>query len=183
MKKTSELKTYPKWLARLQNEIAGNLPGKQSKDWTARLLNAVETNTNLEDCKHRFLARLLRECLVFDRDAYPKCADAINAIAELHDQWTGIDPDTWAEYAKSAWSAAESATSAAWAAAWAAARSAARSDKYAWSAAKSAAESAAWSAWSAAWSASSAAESAAWSAAKSAAWLKIADILIEELER
>jgi len=121
MKKTSELKTYPKWLARLQNEIAGNLPGKQSKDWTARLLNAVETNTSLEDCKHRFLARLLRECLVFDREQNPEYAKAIDAIAELHDQWTGIDPDPWAEYA--------------------------------------------------------------WSAAKSAAWLKIADILLEEIKR
>ena len=162
MKKTNELKTYPEWLARLQNEIAGNLPGKQSKDWLARLVTAVETNTNLEDCKHRFLARLLRECLVFDREQNPECAKAIDAIADLHDRWTEIDTDTWAEYAESTRSAAESARYA-------------NTARYAMSAA--------WSAWSAAWSASSAAESAAWSAAKSAAWLKIADILLEEVER
>ena len=145
MNPVGELKTCSKWLVRLQNEIAGNLPGKQYKDWIARLVNAVETNTDFEDCRHRFLARLLRECLVFDREQNPECADAINAIAELHDRWQDVD--------ESAWYAAESA---AWSAAWSA-------------------KSAAWSAWSAAKSGKS--------AAKSAAWLKIADILLEEVER
>ena len=133
MKKTREKKTFPEWLARLQNEIAGNLPGKQYKDWIARLVNAVETNTDFEDCRHRFLARLLRECLVFDREQNPECADAINAIAELHDRWQDVDESAWYAAESAAWSAAKSA----WYAAWSAAESAA------WSG-KSAAKSAAW---------------------------------------
>ena len=207
MNPVGELKTCSKWLVRLQNEIAGNLPGKQYKDWIARLVNAVETNTDFEDCRHRFLARLLRECLVFDREQNPECADAINAIAELHDRWQDVDESAWYAAESAAWSAAKSAWSAAWSAAESAAESAAKSAKSAawsaksaaksaksaawsaesawsaaWSAAESAAWSAAWSAKSAAWSAWSAAKSGK-SAAKSAAWLKIADILLEEVER
>jgi hypothetical protein len=137
MNQDNEMKTYPEWLTTLQASVANNLPDEQAKAWTARLSNAVRASTDLVDCKHRFLARLLRECLVFDRKKFPGCAEVIDKIAALHDRWKETDNDTWAE--------SESDAS------------------------------------SAAWSAMSAADSA--SSASSAAWVKIADILIEEVER
>lgn len=179
----------PQWLWLLQNEIARKLPDERSGVWLTRLSNAVETNTNMEDCKHRFLARLLRECLVFYRDAYPECATAIDGIAELHDVWREIDVDIWTEYAEYARSEARSAAKsqkrsaaqcAALCASWSTADSTAES-------ALRAAEYAAWSAAEPSWvaikhAALSAIEYAAWSA-ESAAWMNIANILIEEVER
>lgn len=109
MKPVGEMKTYPKWLWTLQEAIADKLPDGQIEVWLARLANAVVTSTDLEDCNHRFFSRLLRECLVFDREQYPECATAAAKIADLHDRWKDVDESTWSAARSAAWSAAESA--------------------------------------------------------------------------
>lgn len=128
---------WPLWLCYLEDTIFEGLPNAMRKGWPLRLVRAVPVGVDITPVRHRLLAFVAREIVVFDASRFPAVA-AVNArVAELHDRAARGDAPTLNEWS-AAWSAADSAAqSAAWSAAQSAAWSAAESAS--WSAADSAA--------------------------------------------
>jgi hypothetical protein len=154
-----ELLGVPEDLAWLQDTIFEGLTPERAKTFPREFLAAINVGADLSKVGNRFMVWLL-----IDPDhgvvqyADERGADAIRAVAALHQRVAEGDTVTDAE-----WDAAQTAARAAEAAARAAAEAAARAA--AWAAAR-----AAWdTAWATAWAAEAAARAAGWAAAR-AAW-------------
>ena len=149
----------PRQLAHLEDTLFENMPNDRAKEWPLQFMRTIKPGSDLTRVHYRFMFRILTDATLTPGIEHELVKDAIKGVAVIMERLAnGVKLEEVLEDL-------------------AAARSAARSA--AWSAARSA-ESAAWSAAESAESARSA-ESAARSAARSAAYVRMADILLEEL--
>jgi hypothetical protein len=179
-----ELLGVPEELARLQDAIFEGLSPERARTFPREFLTAINVGADLSKVGNRFMVWLL-----IDPDhgvvryADERGADAIRAVAALHERVAEGDTVTdaaWTAARETAWTAARAAWDAAWYAAEAAARDAARAAGWA---AAGAAGNAAWAARVAGTAARDAARAAGWAAARAgtAAGAAQADKLLELL--
>jgi hypothetical protein len=113
---------WPAWLAHLEDYLFENVAPGRASHLSREIADAMPVGLTVEQTdrlRHKFLAWILRNALVYDREKAPEVGKVVDEIAGMHEE---------AAEGRAAWSAAESAAkSAAWFAAWSAAESAAKS--------------------------------------------------------